>query len=119
MTTNMATNMTGPDAVTQTLATDQDGHLLHLDDWSETAARTLAQQENITLDERHWEIIELLREFYATFELSPAMRPLVKYVKSRLGADKGRSIYLMLLFPPSPARVASKIAGLPKPENCL
>ena len=36
-----------------------------------------------------------------------------------LGKEKSRSIYLMQLFPPSPARVASKIAGLPRPENCL
>ncbi len=111
--------MTTLDVNTQPLAIDEDGHLLRLEDWSQAVAQVLAEQENITLDKRHWEIIELLREFHATFELSPAMRPLVKYVKSRLGADKGRSIYLMLLFPPSPARVASKIAGLPKPENCL
>ncbi|RLA41442.1 MAG: sulfurtransferase TusE [Gammaproteobacteria bacterium] len=101
------------------LAIDEDGHLLKLADWSKTAACALAEQENITLDERHWEIIDLLREFHATFELSPAMRPLVNYVRSKLGGEKGRSIYLMQLFPPSPARVASKIAGLPKPENCL
>ncbi|HAD08568.1 MAG TPA: sulfurtransferase TusE [Porticoccaceae bacterium] len=99
--------------------TDEDGHLLYLDEWSEAVAETLAAEENIVLDQRHWEIIALLREFHRTFELSPAMRPLVNYVKSRLGKEKGRSIYLMQLFPPSPARVASKIAGLPKPENCL
>ena len=28
-------------------------------------------------------------------------------------------IYLMSLFPGSPAKLGSKIAGLPKPENCL
>ena len=111
--------MTTLDINTQTVAIDKDGHLLHLNDWNKATALALAEQENIVLDNRHWEIIELLREFHTTFELSPAMRPLVKYIKSRLGADKGRSIYLMLLFPPSPARVASKIAGLPKPENCL
>ncbi|MGB1139001.1 MAG: TusE/DsrC/DsvC family sulfur relay protein, partial [Luminiphilus sp.] len=27
--------------------------------------------------------------------------------------------YLMGLFPGSPARVGSRIAGLPKPKNCL
>ncbi len=104
---------------TQTVPIDEDGHLLHLEDWNKAAAQVLAEQEDIVLDNRHWEIIELLREFHTTFELSPAMRPLVKYIQSKLGPEKGRSIYLMLLFPPSPARVASKIAGLPKPENCL
>ena len=47
------------------------------------------------------------------------MRPLVKYCRLNLGADKGSSIYLMSLFPGSPAKLGSKIAGLPKPENCL
>ncbi len=88
-------------------------------DWSEAFAIATATQEGIRLTTEHWEIIHLLREFYQHYELSPAMRPLVKYVALQLGANKGRSIYLLQLFPPSPARIASKIAGLPKPENCL
>lgn len=98
---------------------DSDGHLLHLADWSEPAAQQLAASENIELSDAHWEIIYLLKEFHQRFELSPPMRPLVKYIAQNLGKEKGRSIYLMQLFPPSPARVASKIAGLPRPENCL
>ena len=47
------------------------------------------------------------------------MRALVKYVRLKLGPDKGRSIYLLKLFPGSPAKIGSKIAGLPKPANCL
>jgi len=43
----------------------------------------------------------------------------VKFCRLKLGADKGRSIYLMSLFPGSPAKLGSKIAGLPKPDNCL
>jgi len=101
------------------LKLDKDGHLQQLDDWSTQAAEQLASSEDITLSEAHWEIIYLLKDFYQTYQLSPAMRPLVKYVAQQLGKEKGRSIYLMRLFPPSPARVASKIAGLPRPENCL
>jgi tRNA 2-thiouridine synthesizing protein E len=43
----------------------------------------------------------------------------VKAVKQSLGDDKGRSIYLMQLFPGSPAKLAARLAGLPKPDNCL
>lgn len=102
-----------------TLKLDKDGHLQKLNDWSIQAAEQLANSEDITLTEAHWEIIYLLKDFYQTYQLSPAMRPLVKYLAQQLGKEKGRSIYLMSLFPPSPARVASKIAGLPRPENCL
>ena len=61
----------------------------------------------------------LVRDFYQTYDLSPANRPLVKAVKQKLGEEKGNSIYLLTLFPESPAKLASKIAGLPKPANCF
>jgi len=101
------------------IATDKDGFLLDLSDWTPKVAVALAQEEGIVLTSAHWEIIELLREFYREFELSPAMRALVKRTQQKLGEEKGRSVYLLQLFPPSPARVASKIAGLPRPANCL
>lgn len=103
----------------QTIHTDKEGFLKNLDDWSEDVAAALAAAEGIQLTADHWEIIHLLRQFYRKYQLSPAMRPLVKYVGQQLGAEKGRSIYLTQLFPPNPAKLASKIAGLPKPEGCL
>lgn len=102
-----------------TVPTDKEGYLTALEDWNPDVAEQLAEQEGITLTPEHWQVIELLRAFYRQFELAPSMRPLVKYVGQKLGADKGRSIYLMKLFPPSPARVACKIAGLPRPNNCF
>jgi len=102
-----------------TLKLDEEGFLLKLDDWNESTALQLARNEGIELLAPHWEIIHLVRTFYAEFDLSPAMRPLVKYVGVKLGSDKGRSIYLLKLFPGSPAKIISKVAGLPKPDNCL
>ena len=104
---------------TTTAPRDAEGFLCHLEDWSEQAAAILAQEEGITLTAAHWEVINSLREFYAAFGLSPAMRPLNKYLKEKLGPEKSGSIYLLQLFPGSPAKLAAKIAGLPKPDNCL
>jgi tRNA 2-thiouridine synthesizing protein E len=103
----------------QLLAVDREGFLLELSDWSEAAAGALAEREGLTLTAEHMEVIRLLRQFYQEFQLSPAMRPLVKYVGMHLGAEKGNSLYLLKLFPGSPAKLASKLAGLPKPDNCL
>ncbi len=100
-------------------AFDKEGFLRNLQDWSPAVAEQLAAAEGITLDERHWELIHLLRDYYQRFDSSPAMRPLVKFCKQQLGDAKGNSIYLMGLFPGSPAKIGSKIAGLPKPDNCL
>ncbi|GAB3481434.1 TusE/DsrC/DsvC family sulfur relay protein [Marinomonas epiphytica] len=98
---------------------DEEGYLLNLVDWTPELAQHLALEESLSLTDEHWEIIYLLREFYQEFEVSPAMRPLVKAVSKKLGPEKGRSIYLMRLFPGSPPKLAAKIAGLPKPANCL
>ena len=101
------------------LETDKEGYLKHLNDWTPEVAQWLAQSENITLKVDHWEVINALRGFYADTGISPAMRILVKIVKQNVSIDKGNSIHLLTLFPGSPAKLAAKIAGLPRPTNCL
>ena len=103
----------------QAIALDKDGFLVDLQDWSHAAAEALAAREGIPLTADHWEILELLRGFYAEFQLSPATRPLIKYVALKLGPDKGNSLHLNRLFKGTPAKLAAKLAGLPKPTNCL
>ena len=98
---------------------DKEGYLRHLDDWNEDVAEALAREEGIALGEAHWELIRMIRGFYATHEVSPVMRVLVKRAREELGEDKGTSLYLLKLFPGSPAKVLAKIAGLPRPTNCL
>lgn len=100
-------------------AFDREGFLRDLRDWTPEVAEQIAALENIHLTHAHWEILKLLRTYYQRFDSSPAMRPLVKWVAQHLGPDKGKSIYLLSLFPGSPAKLGSKIAGLPKPDNCL
>ncbi len=103
----------------KTIALDKDGFLENLADWNEAVAAALALQDNIQLTPAHWEVVRALQDFYRQFEHSPPMRVLVKYVKQQLGDDKGTSIYLLQLFPGSPAKIAARIAGLPRPANCL
>ncbi|UZJ59030.1 TusE/DsrC/DsvC family sulfur relay protein [Pseudomonas sp. KU26590] len=103
----------------RSIALDKDGYLEDLHDWSNPVAEALALEEDIALTPDHWEILELLRRFYAEFQLSPATRPLVKYTALKLGADKGNSLHLNRLFNGTPAKLAAKLAGLPKPTNCL
>ena len=100
-------------------AFDKDGFLCNLSDWKPQVAEQIAAAENIALTPAHWEVLHLLRAYYRQYDSSPAMRALVKYCAINLGPDKGKSIYLMSLFPGSPAKIGSKIAGLPKPDNCL
>jgi tRNA 2-thiouridine synthesizing protein E len=103
----------------RSIVLDKDGYLADLDDWSAEVATALAAVEDIELSPEHWEILELLRDFYRQFQLSPATRPLIKYTALKLGADKGNSLHLNRLFKGTPAKLAAKLAGLPKPTNCL
>ncbi|WP_303289553.1 TusE/DsrC/DsvC family sulfur relay protein [Marinobacter sp. SS5-14b] len=99
---------------------NNEGFLEDANHWSPETARLIASEDSIELTEDHWEIIEFLREFYKAHEISPpSNRLFVKAVREALGEHKGSSIYLMQLFPGTPAKTACRIAGLPRPTNCL
>lgn len=103
------------------IALDKDGYLRQLGDWDHEVAIALAAGVGIVLGDEHWAVIDVLRNFYTEHHISPATRVLVKIVGRTLGADKGNSAWLMRLFPSqqSPALVIARIAGLPRPVNCL
>ena len=98
---------------------DSDGYIEDLRGWNERIASEIARQENLKLTDAHWEIIVLTRDFYERYQISPATRALTNLVRQELGDKKGTSLYLMKLFGGSPAKMVSKISGLPKPDNCI
>ena len=100
--------------------TDSDGHLKDLRDWSDDVADEIARREGLVeLTAEHWSVVRLARSFYERTGVVPAMRPLVKLVTEHLGSVNGNSLFLLRLFPGSPARLVAKIAGLPRPTNCI
>lgn len=101
------------------LATDHLGFLQDARSWTESWARTQAEAQGLDLSEQDLAIIQSLREFYFEYDLSPAMRPLVKHLKGRFGPEVGNSMALMQRYGESPARMLALLAGLPKPKNCL
>ena len=98
---------------------DDDGFLIDFASWSRSIAIEIAEADGVVLSDEHWQVIGLIRQFYLEYDHSPAMRPLIKYLRSHTDSENINSIYLLQLFPDSPAKLAAKIAGLPKPENCL
>lgn len=97
---------------------DRDGYLKDLSEWSEGLAQELADRNDVTLTPEHWRVIHMVRAFHAETGVAPAMRPLVKLARLRLGDEYGSSIALMRLFPSNPAKLIAKIGGLPRPTNC-
>lgn len=81
--------------------------------WNEDLVPELASREGITeLTEAHWKVIRFMREEYLTKGTGPTVRV--------LGKSSGVSIKeLYQLFPKGPAKVAARIAGIPKPRGCI
>lgn len=103
----------------QIIETDAQGYLLDHTLWSESLALLIAEQDEMTLTQAHWEVIRFVREFYLTYNTSPAIRALTKAMKAEFGEEKASSRYLYRLFPEGPAKQATKYAGLPKPARCI
>lgn len=102
-----------------TIVTDKEGYLQDSEQWNEDVAKYIASIEGIDMTPERWQIVHFVRNFYITYDTSPAMRALVKALQVSHGAEKGNSRYLYRLFPKGPAKIPTKLAGLPKPAKCL
>ena len=92
---------------------DEDGFIQEPSKWSEQVAAALAATEGVSeLTERHWQLINYLRDYYQKFGSAPMIRKMCKEVGMKLG-----EVYE--LFPTGPAKGACKAAGLPKPTGCV
>jgi tRNA 2-thiouridine synthesizing protein E len=81
--------------------------------WTEAMAPQIASAEGIAeLTDRHWQVIKFMRHEYQTKGTGPTVRG--------LGKTSGVTVKeLYQLFPKGPAKVAAKIAGIPKPRGCI
>jgi len=103
----------------QLIDTDAQGYLRQLSDWSEALATALAAKDGVTLNADHWQIIHLIRDYYADTGKAPAVCVIIRQAKKRLGDDKGNSKHVYQLFPDGPGKQGVRYAGLPKPTGCL
>jgi len=92
---------------------NSEGFFEHPEEWREDMAPEIARTEGIDeLTDRHWQVIRFMRTEYAANGTGPTVRV--------LGKTSGVSIKeLYHLFPRGPAKVAAKIAGIPKPRGCI
>lgn len=101
------------------LDTDNEGYLNNSSDWSREIAIEMATRDDCVLTDAHWEVIQFLQDYYAMYEIAPAIRILTRQMAKRFGEEKGNSKYLFELFPEGPAKQACRYAGLPKPTGCV
>ena len=101
------------------LELDQDGHLVDYTSWNQEVAKDLAKSLELELTDWHFEIHMAVRQFYQQFGHSPATRPLIKFLMKTVSADINNAILQEKFNTGLVARHLSRLAGVPKPANCL
>ena len=98
----------------KTIEMTDSGYLVNAEDWSEALAGQLAQKEGITLTEKHWDVINYLRDqYYNHAGNQPNERTILKDIGKQWGA-KLSSKDMYDLFPLMPSKQGGRIAGLPE-----
>src|ERR1017187_5274750 len=92
---------------------NDEGFFVHPEQWPEDMVPEIARREGIdTVTAAHWLVIRFMRSEYLAKGSGPTVRV--------LGKTSGVSIKeLYQLFPKGPAKIAAKIAGIPKPRGCM
>jgi TusE/DsrC/DsvC family sulfur relay protein len=97
----------------RTVTVNDEGFFEHPEEWNEDMAPEIARTVGIDeLTEQHWRVIKFMRAEYEEKGTGPTVR--------MLGKSSGVSVKeLYELFPKGPAKLAAKIAGIPKPRGCI
>jgi dissimilatory sulfite reductase related protein len=92
---------------------NDEGFFVKPEQWNETMVPELAASAGIPeLTDAHWTVIRFMRAEYLAKGTGPTVRV--------LGKTSGITIKeLYRLFPKGPAKIAAKIAGIPKPRGCI
>jgi tRNA 2-thiouridine synthesizing protein E len=90
-----------------------EGFLDRVEDWDREVAQEIAREAGIpALTDRHWLVVDHMRDTYLKTGSAPTIRT--------LGRQSGVDIKeLYALFPKGPAKLAAKIGGIPKPKGCI
>jgi tRNA 2-thiouridine synthesizing protein E len=91
------------------------GFLENIEDWSEDVASVIADEEQVELSDRHWDLIRFLREeFVQNGGNQPNTRTLVKAMSKAWDDKSVNAKSLYDLFPGDPSKQGGRIAGLPE-----
>ena len=99
----------------KSVETTASGFLENIEDWSEALAEVIAKEEGVELTEKHWDVINYLREeFINNSGNQPNTRNMVKAMAKKWGEKKVDAKELYELFPGNPSKQAGRIGGLPE-----
>jgi TusE/DsrC/DsvC family sulfur relay protein len=88
---------------------DDDGYLVHFEDWDESVAQALAAREGVgELTEDRLKMLKFIRDYYKTYDFFPIVNSVCKNLR-----EPKNCIHEKFINP----LIAWKIAGLPHPEE--
>ena len=92
---------------------DAEGFFRKPEQWTREMADDIARDNGIDeLTDRHWQVIDFMRTTYLETGSAPTIRALGK-----VSGVPVKELYQ--LFPKGQAKLAAKIAGIPKPRGCI
>jgi len=92
------------------IETTATGFLENTEDWSKELAEHMATADGIELSDRHWDLINYLREAFVSDGTQPNTRTIVKAMSKQWG-EKLSQKDVYDLFNGDPSKLAGKYAG--------
>ncbi len=90
---------------------NDEGYMTDSSQWTKEVANGIAKEEGIELTDKHFEVIEYIRNKVEAGE-SLTIRGI-----NKSGVVNAKVFYQ--LFPGAPLKKATKISGVPKPVSCI
>lgn len=94
-----------------TIEVTEEGYMINSGQWTKEIAADIAKEEGITLTDKHFAVLEFLRDRVTKGE-ALTIRSIGKS-----GILDTKAFYE--LFPGAPLKKATKIAGVSKPASCV
>lgn len=95
------------------IATDQEGYIQDMEQWTEGFARAQAAKEGVELTQEHWDVIHFIRAHYEKHCVQAQVRDMIKHFKQVWGPEKGNNHYLHEIFPMGgPQKQGNRFAGI-------
>jgi len=95
----------------KSIAVNEEGYLTDFMQWDNNIGEALAEEAEINLTPRHWDVLNYLQNEYKN-EVALSIRKIGKS-----GVVDIKEFYQ--LFPKAPLKTSTKIAGIPKPASCI
>jgi len=90
---------------------NEEGYLTNFSQWNKEIGNVIANDSDIIMTDRHWEVINYLQGKHIKEE-TLSIREIQK-------GDVIDIKEFYILFPGGPLKISTKIAGIPKPKSCI